>query len=36
MAFGIGSKISLSHCFTDTKDVPAKKGGISVTMDTKK
>ena len=29
-------KIDLSHCFTDTKDVPAKKGGISATMDTKK
>ena len=22
-------KIGLSHCFTDTKDIPAKKGGIS-------
>jgi len=30
------NKIYLSHCFTDTKDVPAKKGGISATMATKK
>jgi putative transposase len=29
-------KIDLSHCFTDTKDIPAKKGETSVTMDTKK
>ena len=29
-------KIDLSHCFTDTKDIPAKKGEISATMDTKK
>jgi len=29
-------KIDLSHCFTDTKDIPAKKGGISVTMVTRK
>ncbi len=29
-------KIDLSHCFTDTKDIPAKKGGISATMATKK
>ena len=29
-------KIDLSHCFTDTKDIPAKKGGISVTMATRK
>jgi putative transposase len=25
-------KIDLSHCFTDTKDIPAKKGGILGTM----
>ncbi|WP_292387684.1 transposase [Methanosarcina sp. UBA5] len=29
-------KIGLSHCFTDTKDIPAKKGEISAMMDTKK
>jgi transposase len=29
-------KMDLSHCFTDTKDIPAKKGGISATMDIKK
>ena len=29
-------KIDLSHCFTDTKDIPAKKGEISVMMDTKR
>jgi transposase len=28
-------KIDLSNCFTDTKDFPAKKGGISATMATK-
>ncbi len=28
-------KIDLSHCFTDTKDIPAKKEGISATMATK-
>jgi putative transposase len=29
-------KIDLSHCFTDTKDIPAKKGETSLTMDTRK
>ena len=29
-------KIDLSHCFTDTKDISAKKGGISGTMVTRK
>jgi putative transposase len=29
-------KINISHCFTDTKDIPAKKGEISSMMDTKK
>jgi hypothetical protein len=29
-------KINLSHCFTDTKDIPAKKGEISATMVTRK
>jgi putative transposase len=26
------NKIDLSHCFTDTKDIPAKKGEISAMM----
>jgi putative transposase len=29
-------KIDISHCFTDTKDIPAKKGETSVTMATRK
>ena len=29
-------KINLSHCFTDTKDIPAKKGEISAMMVTRK
>lgn len=29
-------KVDLSHCFTDTKDIPAKKGEISVTTATRK
>jgi transposase len=29
-------KIDLSHCFTDTKDIPAKKGEISAMTVTKK
>ncbi|WP_048136859.1 transposase [Methanosarcina horonobensis] len=29
-------KIDLSHCFTDTKDIPTKKGGISATTVIKK
>jgi putative transposase len=28
-------KIDLSHCFTDTKDIPAKKGEILGMMDTR-
>ena len=30
------NKIDLSHCFTDTKDIPAKKGEISDMMVTRK
>ncbi|PAV11238.1 transposase [Methanosarcina spelaei] len=33
---GYVRKIYLSYCFTDTKDVPAKKEEISATMATKK
>ena len=29
-------KVDLSHCFIDTKDIPAKKGEISVTTATRK
>ena len=29
-------KIDLSHCFTDTKDIPAKRGEISGMMAIKK
>jgi putative transposase len=29
-------KIDLSHCFIDTKDIPAKKGETSVMMATRK
>ena len=30
------NKIDLSHCFIDTKDIPAKKGETSVMTGTKK
>ena len=34
--YGSKSTVHRSHCFTDTKDIPAKKGEISDMMVTRK